>query len=295
MKKNCIGCLLTVLALLLTGCGAMYAPDHAFSDWGGQVHKDMAGAEDAWSYTLTAEPHSLNHYDEDGRLLVTGSYELPVMQVFHVDGTPYTQAAESLAPAVQTAQRVNAALEQRMKNWKSNFAEICTLAEQDSQTDSESWDNADYCYTDTVQAVFWNNSHIACITLRSESFTGGAHSIRSRSAVTFDMHTGKEITINDMVDDYAALRDAVALEILTEIADGKYVKYYDGELLFDDYRETIPEWMTRAVFFGEKSMTVVFGVYDIAAYAAGEQAFMIPYTLIAPYLNDYGKMVLEIE
>ena len=81
MKKNCIGCLLTVLALLLTGCGAMHAPDHAFSDWGDQVHKDMAGAEDAWSYTLTAEPHSLNHYDEDGRLLVTGSYELPVMQV----------------------------------------------------------------------------------------------------------------------------------------------------------------------------------------------------------------------
>ena len=113
--------------------------------------------------------------------------------------------------------------------------------------------------------------------------------------MTFDMRTGEEITINDMVDDYAGLRDAVALEILAEIADGKYVKYYDGELLFDDYRETIPEWMTRAVFFEEESMTVVFGLYDIAAYAAGEQAFVIPYTLIEPYLNDYGRMALEIE
>ena len=265
MKKKCIAIFLVSLVLLTTGC-AMNTTEHAFSNWDDQVHEDMTGTENVWSYTLTTTSHSLEHYDEEGRLLVTGRYELPVMQVFHADGTPYTEQTESLTPAMQVAERVN--------------GEECGAE--------------GYCYTDAVQAVFWNNSHIACVTLRSDSFTGGAHHIRSRSALTFDMRTGEEITINDMVDDYAGLRDAVALEILGQIADGKYVKYYHGELLFEDYEETIPEWMTRAVFFGKESMTVVFGVYDIADYDAGEQAFMIPYTLIEPYLNQYGKTVLEI-
>ena len=294
MKKKCIAALLMVLLLLTTGCGAMNTTEHAFSNWDDQVRKDMTGAEDMWSYTLTTVSHSLEHYDEDGRLLVTGRYEMPVMQVFHADGTPYTEQTEALTPAMQVAERVNACFAQRMKAWQANFAEICTLAEQDSRKNDENWGKEGYCYTDAVQAVFWNNGHIACVTLRSDSFTGGEPHIRSRTALTFDMRTGKEITINDMVDDYAGLRDAVALEILGQIADGKYVKYYNGALLFEDYEETIPEWMTRSVFFGQQSMTVVFGMYDIAGYDAGEPAFMIPYTLIEPYLNQYGKTVLEI-
>ena len=41
-------------------------------------------------------------------------------------------------------------------------------------------------------------------------------------------------------------------------------------------------------------MTVVFGVYDIAPYAAGEQMFAISYDLIAPYLSDYGKALIGL-
>lgn len=294
MKKNCIAALLMVLVLLMTGCGAAHTTEHAFSNWDDHVHKDMAGTEDTWSYLLTTEVRSLEHYDEDGRLLVSGRYEVPVMKVFHADGTPYTEQTELMAPAMQVARQVNDCFAQRIKAWQINFAEICTLAELDSRENNGNWGKQGYYYTDAVQAVFWNNSHLACVTLRSDSFTGGANHIRSRHALIFDMRTGKEITINDMVDDYAGLRDAVALEILGQIADGKYVKYYNGALLFDDYEETIPEWMTRSVFFGPQSMTVVFGMYDIADYDAGEPAFMIPYTLIEPYLNQYGKTVLEI-
>ena len=291
MKKKCIACLLTVLTLLLTGCGAVPA-DNAFAGWDTQLHTDVNTAEN-WHYTLTVREHTMNHYTEDGAWLVQAQYELPVMQVYHADDTPYDEMTEAAAPAVAVQQRVNGWFSDWLAARTANYAEICTLAEQDSMK-SGGWAQ-DYHYTDTVEAAFWSNSHIACVTLRAESFTGGAHPIRSRTAVTFDMHTGEEITINDMADDYAGLRDAVALEILGQIENGRYVKYYNGELLFDDYRETIPEWMTRSVFFGSGSMTVVFGLYDIAAYAAGEQAFTIPYELIEPYLNDYGRTVLEME
>ena len=98
-----------------------------------------------------------------------------------------------------------------------------------------------------------------------------------------------------MASDYAGLRDAVALEILGQIEGGKYVKYYENLNLFEDYEEIIPEWMSRTLFFGEEEMQVVFGVYDIAPYAAGDVAFTIPYDLIAPYLNDYGLHMLELD
>lgn len=294
MKRKCIGILLLVMALLLTGCGSVQ-PEAAFDTWENQVQNDMATAEGAWTYTLDIHKQEMTCEDADGRTLVVGSYEQPVMQVFHPDGTPYSAMTESNMPAMQVAQQVNRFFADQMKIWQTNFDEICALARQDSRKNAAAWENEEYLYSDSVEAVFWHNSRIACITLTTDSFTGGAHGVRSRSAVTFDMSTGREITINDMVDDYAALRDTVALEILRQIDNGRYVKYYNGKLLFSDYQETIPEWMTRAIFFGDGEMTVVFGAYDIAAYAAGEQAFTIPYSLIAPYLNAYGKTALEIE
>ena len=97
-----------------------------------------------------------------------------------------------------------------------------------------------------------------------------------------------------MTADYVGLRDAVAKEILGQI-DGKFVTYYEQLGLFDGYEEVIPEWMSRTVFFGEQDMKVVFGVYDIAPYSAGDVAFTIPYELIEPYLNDYGRTLLGLE
>lgn len=69
----------------------------------------------------------------------------------------------------------------------------------------------------------------------------------------------------------------------------------NGEgMLFDDYETTIADWSSRTILFGEGGMTVVFGVYDIAPYVAGEQMFAISYDLIAPYLNDYGKALIGL-
>jgi len=125
------------------------------------------------------------------------------------------------------------------------------------------------------------------------TFTGGLHGFQLRLAYNFDMRTGAEITIDDMTDDYVGLRDAVAREILGQI-DEKYVSYYESLGLFDGYEEVIPEWMSRTIFFGQEDLKVVFSVYDIAPYSAGDVAFTIPYELIEPYLNDYGRHMLGL-
>lgn len=294
MKSAYVWLLGLALCLTLTACARPISGTDFFVQGEEQVGEQMGGTEDRWSYQLTAERYPLHRSAADRRLLVDAFYDLPRMAVFHADGTPYDERAEALAPAVTVASRVNESFRRQFALWQENFREIAALAAKDYAEGNGPWTNEDYFYTDSVAVTFWNNSRIACLTLSAESFTGGEHSITSRTAMTFDMQSGREITINDMVDDYAALRDTVALEILSQIEDGRYLKYYDGEVLFADYRETIPEWMTRTVFFGTGQMTVVFSAYDIAPYSAGEQAFTISYDLIEPYLNDYGRAMLEI-
>lgn len=296
MKRAWIGAAL-LLCLLLSACGTQSVSAKQ-EQWVDQVQGEMgAYVPERWTYRLSCETVNEQYcYAENQRLMVDASYALPRMTVYHQDGRPYDEKSEVVLPAMQAAQKFNQYFDEWLALQKTNFSELATAAVTDyTKNASDVWQQPDYHYTDKVAATFWNNDHIACVTLWSNSFTGGAHEISTRSCVTFDMHTGTVITINDMVDDYAALRDAVALDILGQIQDGKWVKYYDGATLFDDYEETIPEWMTRSIFFGDGKMTVVFSAYDIAPYSAGEQAFEVSYALIEPYLNDYGRRMLEID
>ena len=64
---------------------------------------------------------------------------------------------------------------------------------------------------------------------------------------------------------------------------------------YSDYEQTLQDWAQRSVFFQSDGLTVVFGVYDLAPYAAGEQVFQVDYQVIAPYLTDYGRQLLELE
>ena len=293
MKRAWIGGAGLLLCLLLSACGTQSVPVLQ-NQWADQVQGDM-DMQEVWSYRLSAETVSEQYrYAETQQLMVDATYDVPRMTVYHPDGRSYDAKTEAMSPAMQAAQKFNRYFDEWLTLQKTNFSEIATAAVTDYAKNNSLWQQPDYHYTDKVTVTFWNNDRIACVTLWASSFTGGAHEISTRSCVTFDMQTGTVITINDMVDDYAALRDAVALDILSQIQDGKWVKYYDGAALFEDYEEVIPEWMTRSIFFGDTSMTVVFSVYDIAPYAAGEQAFEVSYALIEPYLNDYGRQMLEI-
>ncbi len=273
--------------LLLCGCAAAPVTPPDLPD---PAQLGMVMTEE-YNYTLTAEVLELERVAQDERVVATGEYSVPQLHLARVDGTP-VEAMEEPALAVQKINRY-------FTDWRNklqlNFAEIGDLAEEDCQKGVGEWQSEDYCYTDAVEVSFETNGRLLCVTLWSSSFTGGVHGVAGRSSLTFDLKTGSMVTINDMVKDYVGLRDAVAQEILGQIRNAVLAKYYDDAALFSDYEQTIPEWMSRAVFFEDGQMTVVFSVYDIAPYAAGEQAFTVPYSVITPYLNDYGREVLKIK
>ena len=66
---------------------------------------------------------------------------------------------------------------------------------------------------------------------------------------------------------------------------------------WNDYASYVTEWMDgdHSIFFNEAGeMEVLFPAYELASYAAGPQQFAIAQDVFAPYLNDYGKVLLDI-
>ena len=292
MKRRIFPLLLAAL-LLLTACGAPAKheeePDPSWSSrTEGTV--EIQGTT-PWTFQLTTRTTERARWDkEDHRIVATCTYQVPHMKI---TGGLETADKNEIHPAHAISQRFNELFEEWLAQRQNNFKEIAAMAEADYQDRAEEspWSQSNYCFTDGVTASFWNNGHIACVTMESTSFTGGAHAIDRQEAYTFDLHKGAQVGINDMVQDYNSLRTVVADEIL-RLTSQKIEE--DQASYFSDYEKIIPEWMSRSVIFGPDGLTVMFDVYDIAPYAAGEQSFHIPYEMVKPYLNDYGRELLEL-
>ena len=144
-------------------------------------------------------------------------------------------------------------------------------------------------YRDEAGISWWQNERLLCVTLSYVSYTGGAHPSTWRQAVSFDLSTGKTVSVTDLATDINQLEEAVYQLILRQIQDSGDTSY------FSDYDKTVLDWIERSVFYNAKGVTIVFNTYDIAPYSAGEQTFFIPYDLVKPYLNDYGLHLLELD
>jgi hypothetical protein len=109
-----------------------------------------------------------------------------------------------------------------------------------------------------------------------------------------DLRTGRIVTPADLADDLTGMQSAVDRELMRQAEERQRAAEDESLVYYEDYPETLEAWMDRSVIFDDEGMTVIFGVYDIAAYSAGEQSFLIPYTYLAPYLSDFGRSVLEL-
>ncbi|MBQ0038581.1 MAG: DUF3298 domain-containing protein [Clostridiales bacterium] len=287
MKKISIASILMALCLLLAGCstqGTATAPESGVA----------IPQKDDWTYELSTRQETGTAKAEDGRLLARYSYEIPEMTVYRIDGTPINTEKETGA-AVDAAAAFNGYFADWLESQLAWFDEVSETARQDyaarGKEKNSLWNQADFAYTDNMTASFWHNDHMATVTLRQNSFTGGAHGYAIRTAANFDMSTGKSITIAAMTGNSNGLQTAVEQELLRQAAERAA---QSDSVYFAGYEDTVKDWMERDIFFDDCGMTVVFAVYDIASYADGEQAFTIPYDTIAPYLNNYGRTMLEL-
>jgi hypothetical protein len=246
-------------------------------------------------YTITGEHCA--QADPD-RVLVRHSYQLPSMSVSGFQGKRQGEVREL---AEQVANGFNIWYYQRLQQAGSWVDEMSVTAEEDytaSAGNSNSW-QGDVIYSDTTGQTFWTNGRLLCVTSTECSFSGGAHAITLKSSAGFDLKNGGQVTLTDLTDDPKQMKRTVREELVRQAQERRAPEddeYAEGKVaFFDDWEETLDDWMERTVVFSDDGMQVIFGVYDIAAFVYGDQVFTIPYQMIEPCLNSYGKTLLDLE
>ena len=306
MKKLGILPILLALTLWMTACGAMAAApksaDHLDLEEETVLTGTVETEESRWNYEITTYTVTGEHCapDDPDRVLIRHSYQMPRMKASNVQDDKKEQSGPAAKQAVET---FNAFFETRLQDEVAWFEEMASVAEEDygavGHEKGSFWQQEDFCYSDETTLSFWATDDMICITTLNYSFTGGAHPIVWRTANSFDLRTGKEVTVAELTGNVAGLQKAVEEELLRQVEEKRLLPEQemttDKIAFFDDYEETVADWMERSVSFGDDGMQVIFGVYDIAPYAAGEQVFTISYDLLRPYLNSYGKTLLGLE
>lgn len=274
--------LCTVLTGLLTGCKVSVA-NTMMTDGVPKVavtSPDVPVISTEW----TERQYTVSEQDET--VLLTARYQIPVLTL---TGSPDNSdtAAKNRQAAVQ---RIN----DWFTDWRDQQLDMLDEMEQMAReeyeiTGGERWKAENFAYRDEAGISWWQNERLLCVTLSYVSYTGGAHPSTWRQAVSFDLSTGKTVSVTDLATDINQLEEAVYQLILRQIQDSGDTSY------FSDYDKTVLDWIERSVFYNADGATIVFNTYDIAPYSAGEQTFFIPYDLVKPYLNDYGLHLLELD
>ena len=133
---------------------------------------------------------------------------------------------------------------------------------------------------ETEGQVLYRDSQYICIELPFYTYTGGAHPNTFTKILNFDVHTGAEINVLDLIADTVefkrlaeeAFRVAREFDPDTDLQDEGF---FWGKAFF------LPGNMGIV----ENGIYLVYDPYEAAAYAAGPTSFVIPYKLTSTGTN----------
>lgn len=130
--------------------------------------------------------------------------------------------------------------------------------------------------------VMLNAMEVFSMRMLHSEYTGGAHPNSSAGHVTFDLKTGEELTLDDLL--IPGWRDPV-----TELAESQLREQYDlkeGDALndrgplFENVFELNDNW-----FLSPEGLGFSFDPYEIGPYAAGFIEPVIPYAKLKPWVK----------
>lgn len=152
-------------------------------------------------------------------------------------------------------------------------------------------------YSNEVVELARCDSSVLSLRIYYGDYTGGAHGMYAYDGATFDVESGKELSISDILTDKAGFYETAP----AYIADVLYEEY--GDELFPEYRECVDEafgedgslnWYLNAT-----GIVVIYNPYELGPYAMGEVEVVLPYEEFAKYIDTkyisvQGEVVARI-
>lgn len=141
------------------------------------------------------------------------------------------------------------------------------------QSIADGYGGSGQCETDLNYRISYNRNGLLSVVLLSYAYAGGAHGSSIQSSYTFNLTTGKDLPLSDLMvsgSGYAAyINKQIRGEIDRRVATGGLYEFDTGK--FTDIG-TDPSY-----YLSDSGVVFYFQEYEYFPYAAGIQEFTIPY------------------
>ena len=120
---------------------------------------------------------------------------------------------------------------------------------------------------------YWDGMYLSFVQ-QSYDYSGGAHGMPYWNGYVFNLHTGEQLGLSDIVSDDEIQIKGLVTQYFTEM----YNK--DPDMYWDDAVDTVFEYTTldSQFYLTEEGIVFYFGPYELASYAAGFQEIVVPYS-----------------
>lgn len=139
-------------------------------------------------------------------------------------------------------------------------------------------------------SIYYNGNNLLSVLNLDFENTGGAHPNSYWSSETFDVETGKMLTLSDIfgVSKEEVLEKVYEI-VINQIEQAKSKDNYGEDVYyFDEYEENAKNYYSENDFvLGPKGIIFYYQLYTLAPYAAGFPTFELPY-------DEAGDLAIEI-
>jgi len=124
--------------------------------------------------------------------------------------------------------------------------------------------------------VTFNEECFASLYFDQYEFTGGAHGSTIRTSQTWDLETGRQLTLGDFYPDdpdyIKEIQEWIEYEIAGRLKAGP-------STYFDDYPELLRSTFQAGNFYlTPEGIVIYYQQYDIAPYSSGITEFLLPFS-----------------
>ena len=209
--------------------------------------------------------------DDDGTQLIRFRYAYPYIENPNND--------EGIA-------KINNYYQAQLEEFKNTIVPDRKAAALETKKASEEFGFDFYdLYYEQETCVYYNDNQLLSILNICYEYTGGAHPVSYWISETFDVKTGKLLTLSDIFG--VSKEEALEKVYETVISQIEATKDEEDKYYFENYEENVKEYYSDGDFvLGHDGIIFYYQLYTIAPYVAGIQTFKLPY--------DEADMAMEI-
>ena len=130
-----------------------------------------------------------------------------------------------------------------------------------------------FSFSSNVSPIYYMDGRYLSFTQENYDYSGGAHGMPYWIGYTFDLETGNELLLSDIVaDDEGTIKESVT-RYFTEIYNKNPDEYWDGAV--DIVNENTS--LQSPFYLSDEGIVFYYGPYELAPYAGGFKEVVVPY------------------